>query len=242
LLADLDTYSPSLGLMFGITDGPPGLAAACRLVSQGRFDEQQLTRLSSKFEAGAGELSLLAGLSSASRWPEASSEKLSGIISVVEPLFDFVIFDLSSPLEEGVRQVGGALDRNGVTRSLIQGCDKTLAVVGADAISMQRFLSIQTVLAELVSEPLILVNRLRNSALGANPKQQISDALQRFAGQSVDWFVPNDPDSCDQAALEAVPLAMMKRSSPARQALAQLARLKFMETGNQLQARVAKLG
>ncbi len=241
LIVDFDTYSPSQAVMFGITDGPPGLAAACRLVGQGRLDEEQLNRLSTSFEAGAGQLSLLSGLSSPGRWPEVSPDKIQGLLEAASPLFDFVVCDVASALEEGVRQLGGVIERNCASRALLQNCDKTLAVVGADAVSIQRYLSSHSSLTELAKEPLLLVNRLRQAALGSNPKQQISDALAQFANQEVDWFIPNDPESCDQAAQESVPLAMMKRSSPARQAIAQVARLKFIGQEGNLQRRVAKL-
>ena len=47
-LLDADTYAPSLDLLLGLVDHPAGLAAACRLVGQERFDYEQLQRLSTR--------------------------------------------------------------------------------------------------------------------------------------------------------------------------------------------------
>lgn len=241
LLIDLDTYAPSQAMLFGLVEHPPGLAAACRLVAQGRFDIEQIERLTNKFEAGRGQLSVLTGLSSADRWPEVTAEKVVGIFSACDEFFDYLVVDLSAELEPGIRQVGGALDRNIAARTAIASSAMCLAVVAADPIGVQRFLATQPALKELQSNTYTIVNRLRSSVLGNNAKQQISDTLVRFAECSVDGFIPSDADSCDQALLEGVPLAMMKRSSPARQAIAQFARVKILDSGEKPSRRLAKL-
>jgi len=241
LLIDLDTYAPSQALMFGLVDHPPGLAAACRLVAQGRFDVDQVNRLASSFEAGRGQLSVLTGLSSPERWPEVTAEKVAGILEACSELFDFIVLDLAAELEPGIRQVGGVLDRNVVTRTAIGQSDLCLVVVSADAIGVHRYLATHLTVKSLQPNLVILINRLRSSALGGNAKQEIGDTLARFAESSVDWFIPNDADSCDQALLEGVPLAMMKRSSPARQAIAQFVRVKILDGHQKPVKRLAKL-
>ncbi|MEY4559285.1 MAG: hypothetical protein RLZ82_300, partial [Actinomycetota bacterium] len=69
-LLDADTHAPSIELLLGLVDHPAGLAAACRLVGQERFDFEQLQRLSTRVAVGGGELTVMTGLSSENRWAE----------------------------------------------------------------------------------------------------------------------------------------------------------------------------
>lgn len=242
LLVDLDTYSPSISDYFGLVDQPPGLTAAARLVGQGRFDLEQIERLVVRYEVSAGQLAILTGLSSASRWPEISAEKVDGMLTEALKYFDFVVLDVAAPLESAIRQVGGAIDRNIAARTALSRATVCLAVLAADPIGVKRFLDSFEALTALSSKVLVVANRLRTSALGVKAKQQIEDAIAQLAGQSVAAFIPVDYEACDRAVLEMVPLAMMKRSSPARQAIAQFVRLNFVPTQARKSRRVAKLG
>jgi MinD-like ATPase involved in chromosome partitioning or flagellar assembly len=242
LLVDLDTYSPCIGDMFGLIDHPPGLAAAARLVGQGRFDLEQITRLTVRFDVGSGQVAILTGLSSPSRWPEIGAEKIEGLISSALDHFDFVILDVASSLESSIRQVGGAVDRNIAARTAISFCAKTIALLSSEPIGVKRFLEAFEQVSALTSSCMVVANRLRTSALGSKAKQQIEDAVEHFYKQSISAFIPDDSESCDKAAFEMVPLAMMKRSSPARQAIAQFARLNFVEGATRKRRSVAKLG
>ena len=111
-LLDADNLSPSLNLLLGLTDHPAGVAAACRLVSQGRFDLGQLERLSVGLTTGRGEVLLMTGISDAERWPELSSDRVGVILDVAQASFDSVVIDLASSLESGLRPGLGGPDRN----------------------------------------------------------------------------------------------------------------------------------
>jgi MinD-like ATPase involved in chromosome partitioning or flagellar assembly len=241
LLVDLDTYSPSLSEHFGLNDHQPGLAAAARLVGQDRLDEEQIKRLSVSFEAGKGNLSILTGLSTSSRWPEITRSKTEGLITAAKACFDYVVLDVGSPLEPAVRQVGGAVDRNIAARTALEFSDHVFAVLASDPIGVKRFLDEFERLHELAPDAFIIANRLRNSAIGARAKQQVEDLIQQHCRRPVSGFIPADFESCDRALFEMVPLAMMKRSSPARQAIAQLARMHFGASERPVAAHVAKL-
>jgi MinD-like ATPase involved in chromosome partitioning or flagellar assembly len=242
ILLDLDTYSPAQSDLFGLVDHPPGLASAARLLAQDRLDQEQIRRLSAHFEVGEGHLSILTGLSSAARWPEISSEKTEGLISCASDYFDFVIVDVASHLESAVRQVGGVVDRNVASRSAISKCTLTIGIIAADPIGVRRFLDSADAVTGLASNLVLIANRLRTSVLGSDAKNQVKDTIQQFAGLDVATFIPADYESCDRALLEMVPLAMLKRSSPARQAIAQFARLNFATALTRKTRRVAKLG
>jgi MinD-like ATPase involved in chromosome partitioning or flagellar assembly len=241
LLIDLDTYAPSIADHFGLTDRQPGLAAAMRLVGQGRLDESQINRLSTSFDTGKGSLTVLCGLGSVSRWPEVTDAKTKALVEIAMTFFDFVVLDVASTLEGSIRQIGGAIDRNSATLAALQVATKTIATFSADTVGVRRLVDAYEQLTTLTADPLLLANRFRVTALGPKAKNQLEDAVMQLCRREVDSFVPLDAEGCDRALLEAVPLAMIKRSSKARQAIAQFARINFATQALPDALRVAKL-
>ena len=241
LLIDLDTYVPSVAQALGLAQLQPGLAAAARLVGQGRLDQSQLDRLAFSYEVGNGRLSVLAGLGASARWPEISSEKTQRLITIASEYFDHVIVDVGSPLEPGVRQIGGVVERNSAARAAIEACDSVVAVFAADTSGVSRFLDSYEEFEALRGDAILVANRLRASALGQRPRQQIEDTIMQFCRREVDAFIDSDAEACDRASLETVPLAMMKRSSKARQAIAQFVRLNILNQVSIPSKLVAKL-
>lgn len=227
LLVDLDTYASSIGTMLGISEPPPGLAAAARLVGQDRLDREQFERLAVEYQVGHGSLSVLTGLGSEPRWPEITADKARGLIAKALESYEFVVLDLATPLEAGLKQVGGIVDRNVATRTALEVCETTIAVLSADQVGVKRFCESYEQLRTLARAPILVANRLRSSALGVRAQQQVEDAIMEFCRCEIRWFIPEDRTSCDRAVLEMVPLAMLKRSSGARQAIAQFARHNF---------------
>lgn len=248
-LLDADTYAPALDLMLGLNDHPAGLAAACRLVSQDRFDFEQLLRLSTQVAIGNRNLTVMTGLSSESRWPEVSSEKLDDLLMVAGNSFDFIILDVASPLSAGIGMLSSSVERNSVSRWALGFSDLVIAICGADPVSIARYLAGMVQISELSpkGELLTLVNRLRTSVLGPAAKQQISETLAKLGQLSVSGFVPDDPGAADQAIRDAVPIALGRRSSQARLALALFTRTKLLSESTRLEGRlgrkaIAKLG
>jgi MinD-like ATPase involved in chromosome partitioning or flagellar assembly len=241
LLIDLDTYAPSIADYFGLTDHQPGLAAAMRLVGQARLDQSQIMRLSTSLDAGSGSLSVLCGLGSVSRWPEVTQEKTKALVEIAMGCFDFVVMDVASTLESSTRQIGGAVDRNSAALAALGVATKVVATFAADPVGVRRLVAGYENLATLAAEPLLVANKFRLTALGSNSKHQIEDAVMELCKREVAAFIPVDYESCDRALLESVPLAMMKRSSKARQAIAQFARLNFATQALSDSSRVAKL-
>lgn len=227
LLVDLDTYSSSIGTFLGINQLPPGLGAAARLVGQGRLDGEQFSRLAIAHEAGKGSLSVLTGLASESRWPEITAEKTRDLLAAAVESYEYVVIDVASPLEVGLKQVGGVVDRNVASRTALQNCKTAVAIFNADQIGVKRFCDTYEQLSGLIRDPILVANRFRATALGTSAKAQVEDAILEMCRSEVRWFIPEDRSSCDRAVLEMVPLAMLKRSSGARQAIAQFARKNF---------------
>lgn len=241
-LLDADTWAPSLDLQLGLSDHPAGLAAACRLVAQERFDLEQLNRLSTELSIGAGSLTVMTGLSSESRWPEVSSEKLDDLVMIASKEFDFVVLDVASPIGGGLVSLTSPVERNAVSRWAVTYSDKVVAVCGADPISVARFLNAATQLSELNPKGLVfnLVNRLRTSVLGSSAKQQIIQTLSRMGQLEVNGFIPDDPAAADAALKDSVPIALGKRSSQARLAIALFTRTQLVGERNQLDGRLCK--
>lgn len=241
-LLDADTWAPSLDLQLGLADHPAGLAAACRLVSQERFDLEQLERLSTTLTIGAGTLTVMTGLSSESRWTEVSSEKLDDLTMVASKHFDFVVLDVASPISPGLVSLTSPVERNAVSRWAVTYCDKLIAVCGADPISVSRFLSASTALSELNprGQVLTLVNRLRTSVLGSSAKQQITQTLARMGQVDVNGFIPDDPAAADAAIKDSVPIALGRRSSQARLAIALFTRTQVLGERTKLDGRLTK--
>jgi MinD-like ATPase involved in chromosome partitioning or flagellar assembly len=241
MLIDLDTYSPSIADSFGLLDEKPGLAAAYRLLGQGRFDLDQLNRLSSTFEVGDGRLSVLTGLRAASRWPEINRERTLSLIDVGLKSFDFVILDVAAPLEVGVRQIGGIVERNTAALAAIEGCVKTIAVFSADPVGVRRLVDSYDHLKAQARDLILVANRLRPASLGPRAKNQVEDTVMQLCRKEIAAFIAFEPEAFDRAMLDSVPLAMMKRSSKARQAIAQFARINFLADKKHRATRVAKL-
>ena len=241
-LLDADTWAPSLDLQLGLTEHPAGLAAACRLVTQERFDMEQLNRLSTELRIGVGSLTVMTGLSSQSRWPEVSSEKLDDLLMVASKEFDFLVLDIASPIGGGLVWLTSPVERNAVTRWALTYSDKVVAVCGADPISIARFLSAAAEISELNPKGQFfnLVNRLRTSVLGSSAKQQIIQTLSRMGQLEVSGFIPDDPAAADAALKDSVPIVLGKRSSQARLAIALFTRTQLLGERNKLDGRLAK--
>lgn len=248
LLIDADTYAPAIDVFLGLNDHPAGLAAACRLVSQERFDIEQLNRLSVQLEVSGKVLTVMTGLSSASRWPEVTPDKLAKIIELASTDFDFVILDIASSLESNLRSPDAPIDRNALSRWALTTSSQVVAVCGADPVSIARHLDAMSDLAELrpSGEVLTLVNRLRNSVLGQSAKQQILETLAGLGQLQVAGFVPDDPSAADAALKASISLGLGRRSSQARIAISMFTKAKILGERNALDRRlfrpVAKLG
>jgi MinD-like ATPase involved in chromosome partitioning or flagellar assembly len=241
-LLDADTYAPSIELLLGLVDHPAGLAAACRLVGQERFDFEQLQRLSTRVAVGGGELTVMTGLSNENRWAEVSSEKLDDLLMVAGQHFDFVILDVASPTSDGLQTSSSSVDRNSVARWAIGYSDYVVAVCAADPVGVSRFLEAMVRLAELKpsGQVLTLVNRLRTSVLGSSAKQQIIDSLERLGQISVAGFVPDDPVAADSAIKASLPIGLGRRSSQAKQSIALFCRSQILGQRSKLDRRLAK--
>lgn len=229
LLIDLDTLAPSIPLALGLVDTPAGLSAVLRLLDQQRLSRAELARLTVALDLGRAELLFLPGLSSAYRWEEITPERLEKFLSQISEQFDYVILDLAPACHAASRLAHPALasvmDRDSLLRSVLTGSKTLVTVSGSDPIAAKRFLQAQELLIELgrTEDQLVVVNRYRTSALGSNARAELEESYLSLAKLRIDAFIPDEPENMDRSLRNGLPLALIKRSSAARQAIRQLA-------------------
>jgi len=230
LLIDLDTLGPAISLSLGLVDTPAGLSAALRLVEQGRFSASEFERLSVAIDLGRSELLFLPGLSSATRWQEVTAERLSALLASVAQYVDHVVLDLAQPtFSVSSRNHPSTMNsscRDELLADVLVRADKLVVISGCDPVAAKRFLDAQSYLTEVgrTADQYLAVNRFRTSTLGSDAKHEISQSYENLVKLRVDCFIPDDPENLDRAMRNGLPLALLKRSSPARIAINELAK------------------
>ncbi|PFG32579.1 AAA family ATPase [Sanguibacter antarcticus] len=226
LLVDADTYSGSLAQIAGLLDESSGIAAACRAVGQGALDPALLARLSPEISP---RLRVLTGIARASRWPEVSEVALDVVWEGCREIADWTVVDCGFSVErdEMLSYDTRAPQRNGATLSALGAADVVVVVGGADPVGVQRLVRALDDLRESgaadTAERIVVVNRVRASAAGANPSSALRDALYRYASVNDAVLVPDDQPACDGALLAGRTLAEHAPASAPRRAIRSLA-------------------
>jgi Flp pilus assembly CpaE family ATPase len=224
LLADADTYGGSVAQVLGFLDEAPGLAAAARLANLGRLDLAALARVA---PTAAAHLRVLTGISRAERWTELRPAALEAVWSLARSLAAFTIVDCGFSLEqdEELSFDTAAPRRNGATLATLQAADTVIAVGAADPVGVQRLVRALGDLREAVPgvNPVVVLTKVRRSVVGAEPRKQLAEALERYAGVHDVTFLPYDREPLDDALREGRMLADVAPQSEVRKALAVLA-------------------
>ena len=224
LLADADVYGGVVGQVLGFLDEAPGLAAAARLANNGALDLAALARLA---PGTSPRLRVLTGISRADRWPELRPSAVEQVWTVARRLAEVTVVDCSFSLEEDEELSFDTMAprRNAVTVATLAAADLVVVVGAADPVGVQRLVRALAELADAVpaARTRVVINRLRRSAVGPEPRRQLADAMQRYAGTSVAAFLPDDRESLDAALLQARPVREVAAGSAVRAALRDLA-------------------
>ena len=225
VLVDADGYGGTIAPALGIVDDGAGFASACRLANTGRLDPAALAGLARGIGA---RLRVLTGIARADRWDELRPSAVAAVLALARSLAPYVVVDCGFCLEEDeeLSYDTVAPRRNGTTVTTLRAAEVIVAVGSADPIGLQRLVRGLAELRETVpdAQPVVVVNRLRARVAGpGDPREQIVDALQRFAGVTPGAFVPLDQLATDKAIAQARTLAEAAPASPARHALASLA-------------------
>ncbi|GAB2497194.1 P-loop NTPase [Promicromonospora xylanilytica] len=226
LLADADTYASSVTSRLGLLDDAPGLAAAARAAGQGVLD---VVTLAGHSPVALPGVRVLTGITRASRWPELPATSLDVVFQRCRELAAWTVVDCGPVLEadELLMYDTRAPQRNGATLSALQAADLVVVVGGADPVGLQRLVrgleDLRDAAIPVPAARLVVVNRVRESAIGRRAGTQIRDALARYAGVDDVHLVPDDPDGLDAALLAGRVLAECAPASPARAGFSGLA-------------------
>lgn len=232
LIIDADLAGPSVANYFCLSELPAGLAGALRIASQNRFDEFQLERLS--VQAPKSSIVVLPG-AMAELTVEPTEEIVSELTKVAKKAFDFVIVDV------GPVPTPAKIEEFKLTRSLIQQADKLGLVASADPVGIFRLLAIEASILELTTEPILVINRLRNSVI-SQAKSEIKATLSKLGSIEVAAFLPDDPIQVDQATRDGMAGGRAGRAGSLRSSVAIFTKSVILGRPGALDARMAKLG
>jgi Mrp family chromosome partitioning ATPase len=186
ILCDADTRGASVSIALGLLDDVPGFAAAARLAGRGELSSSEISRLSLQGGRGKTVFSVLTGLPRSSRWSEIAPTKSIAVIDALVGMFDVVIVDVGSSIEEN-EWIDNAPQRDGAAREIIRRADVVVAVGSADAVGIARLIRGLDELSDMCKHPLVVLNRTnRGSASEARA------ALERFSSHSVAASVARD--------------------------------------------------
>lgn len=216
MLLDLDTHAPALNQLLPLGEASAGLAGAARLIRQGRFNTEQLDRLSAKIKHGRTHFQLLPGLPISSRWPEVTSDTVRQLISICSQNFDVIIADVASDLEDSLTMPDTPTSRNAATRAALEISTQVIVCMAGSHLSISRYLNDFAALNELQKTRRLIINR-------SEPNQQLVAAIRSLTKERIDAVIPNDEPALELAESQKLPLALARRKSPARNAIAALA-------------------
>lgn len=227
LLVDADTYGSSLSLALGLLDESAGIASVARLAGNGTLAPELVLRQAAQLASG---FHLLTGLNRAERWPELTPSALDLVWDAARTVVDWVVVDCGFCLEQesSADYPGLAARRNASTIGVLRAAEVVVAVGSADPVGVARLVRALADLSdrELVragAQQVVVVNRVRSSAVGARANDAVREALSRFAGIDTPVLVPDDRLACDGALLAGQTLREHAPGSPARRAIAALA-------------------
>jgi MinD-like ATPase involved in chromosome partitioning or flagellar assembly len=225
-LGDVDTYSGSIAPALGMLDEAPGFAAACRLAGADSLTRAELERIGQRYHSGHSGFWVLTGIGRPSRWPELSAQRVAGTLTQCRSWVDFTVIDTGFSLEhdEEISSDLFAPRRNAASITALREADSVIAVGAADPVGLSRFLRAHVDLVETVAEGRVIVvmNKIRSSAIGLNPAGQVAQTLSRFGGIESAAMIPFDPAALDAAILSGRTLADVAPRSPVRVAIREL--------------------
>ncbi len=216
ILMDLDTQAPSLNQLLPINESSAGLAGAARLIRQGRFSPEELDRLSINIKHGRFQFRFLPGLSSAIRWGEVTPETIQKLIVIASQDFDIIIADVASAIEDSLSSPESPTNRNTATRTAIGLSTRTLTVIAPTQLSVSRYLNDFSAIDELQKIRSLVINRGESNL-------QLTGAIKALTKERIETAIPADEPAVQLAESQRLPLALARRKSSARNAIAALA-------------------
>lgn len=222
-LIDADPYGGAVAPALGLLDETPGFASACRLAGSGSLDRAELERIAQRYTSPRAAFDVYSGLVGPKRWPELAHERVASALTVMRGHFEYVVIDTGFSLErdEEITSDQFAPRRNAATFTALEAADRVIAVGLADPVGLSRLLRGHGELVSLVDHERVdvIVNRVRQSALGIDAHAQVRQTLRRFAGIEAAALLPHDGRAADAAILGARTLRDAAGRAPLRSAL-----------------------
>ncbi|MDR6792398.1 AAA family ATPase [Pseudarthrobacter oxydans] len=227
ILVDADSYGASIAAVLGLLDESAGLAQACRLADQGLLDRQALEKIAAPVATKSGTFRVLTGITRADRWTELRASALALVLDRARDIADVVVVDAGFCLEadEEISFDTMAPRRNAATLRSLELADTVYAVGAADPVGVPRLVRGLAELEEAVPgvSPIVVLNRVRASAVGRGPERQLRDAWERYGPASaLKGFLPHDAAAADAALLGGSLLLEAAPDSPLRHAIREL--------------------
>lgn len=245
-LADVDTYSGTIAPALGMLDEAPGFAAACRLAGADSLTHSELERIGQRYGSGRSAFWVLTGIGRPSRWPELSASRVTATLELCRTWVDVTVVDTGFNLEhdEEISSDLFAPRRNAASISALRAADRVIAVGSADPVGLSRFLRAHVDLVETVAanRVVVVMNKVRASAIGLNPVGQVAQTLSRFGGIDSAAMIPFDPAALDAAVLSGRTLADAAPKSPVRGAIRELVASQLLPPGAPRKQRAARRG
>lgn len=227
LLVDADSYGASIAAVLGLLDESAGLAQACRLADQGLLDREALERIAVPVATKSGTFRVLTGITRADRWTELRASALTLVLERARQIADVVVVDAGFCLEadEELSFDTMAPRRNAATLRSLELADTIYAVGAADPVGVPRLVRGLAELEAAVphAAPVVVMNRVRASAVGRGPERQLREAWERYGpGAGLAAFLPFDLAAADAALLGGSLLLEAAPDSALRHAIQQL--------------------
>lgn len=225
VVVDVDTYGGAVAQALGVLDEAPGVAAVARAALHGTLTDEALWR---HLLSVGKNLTVLSGITRASRWPELSRSALDEIWPMLRRHYAVTVVDCGFAIaqDEDLVYDTRAPQRNGATLSALEHADVIVVVGSAEPLGIQRLVQGLAELddvTEVMGPRLVVANRVRASVAGHQPQAAISDALARYSGVERVWMVAFDGKSCDAATLAGQTLRERVPRSPARRGIGAVA-------------------
>lgn len=200
ILVDADTVAASLAIRLGVLDDAPQIAALCRRSAGPGLGAEDIAECLTPIDRG---LRLVTGLPRADRWPEVRGGVLVDVLDALAGEATVVV-DVSDRIDPDDPFADPHYDRHQATRAVLDRADRTVIVAAADPVGLPRLVRLleSDRGAGLRERAVIVVNRVRESAVGPDPEARIAGVLARFAGVDDAVLLPDDPAVLDRALLD----------------------------------------
>lgn len=226
LLIDADNLHPSQHIYFGLNNAPTGVSAACRLIQQDRFGQQDWRQLCIELVAADSTIMLLGGVANSAMAQQIDNLSFQTMLEFFKMQFDYVIVDLAT-LQSPPQTSDGKPYSCVMSSTALRLADVTLLVELAEPVAIHRLVAAETALSTQIDfeNSMFVLNRVRASVTGKNPKWQLENTLVTRFSLPIAHYLSEDRETYDAGMLRSVPLRQASKRANSVLEIMQLADL-----------------